>query len=406
MVVSVLVAVSALAQAAPAPVDASSGLSAPRVARMREVMKADVEAKRMPGAVLLLMRHGKVALHEAVGFQDRAAQKPMKTDAIFRIASMTKPITSTAIMILAEEGKIDIGAPVATYLPEFRDVRVGIDKAAPKRPMTVQDLLRHTSGLTYGLFGATPVDELYRKANLFGAKSLEEMVKTLATLPLLHQPGEVWEYSVSTDVLGRIVEVVSGMELDRFIAERITGPLKMKDTAFYLTPEQAKRLAVADVPNPLLGDTDATKKPAILMGGGGLLSTAMDYGRFCQMMLNGGELDGVRILAPHTVALMASDQLPPGIERRTDVARILNAFGPTAEMGTGFGLGFAVRTDAGRNPVPGSVGDFHWGGITGTLFWIDPKDKLVAVMLAQLPQASNVAMWRKTRTLVYQAFVK
>jgi CubicO group peptidase (beta-lactamase class C family) len=373
---------------------------------MREVMKADVEAKRMPGAVLLLMRHGKVALHEAVGFQDRAAQKPMKTDAIFRIASMTKPITSTAIMILAEEGKIDIGAPVATYLPEFRDVRVGIDKAAPKRPMTVQDLLRHTSGLTYGLFGATPVDELYRKANLFGAKSLEEMVKTLATLPLLHQPGEVWEYSVSTDVLGRIVEVVSGMELDRFIAERITGPLKMKDTAFYLTPEQAKRLAVADVPNPLLGDTDATKKPAILMGGGGLLSTAMDYGRFCQMMLNGGELDGVRILAPHTVALMASDQLPPGIERRTDVARILNAFGPTAEMGTGFGLGFAVRTDAGRNPVPGSVGDFHWGGITGTLFWIDPKDKLVAVMLAQLPQASNVAMWRKTRTLVYQAFVK
>jgi len=378
------------------------GISSPRLERVRRQMKADVESGRIPGAVLLIARHGKIAWLDALGFQERKSQTPMKSDCIFRIASMSKPITSAAIMILAEEGKLDIGAPVAQYLPEFKEVKVGVDNAAPKRPMTVQDLLRHTSGLTYGIFGNSPVDALYRKSGIFASKSLAEMVATIARLPLAHQPGEVWEYSVSTDVLGRIVEVVSGTELNHFVEERVTGPLKMTDTGFYLNASQAARLARADSAIPLSGG-DPTAKPAVLSGGGGMLSTAGDYARFCQMMLNGGELDGVRILSPKTVALMTSDQLPPATERHTAVATLLNAFGPTPEMGTSFGLGFAVRTDPGRNPVPGSVGDFSWAGITGTYFWVDPKEKLIAVLMMQVPQGTNVPYWRQTRTLVYQA---
>jgi len=378
------------------------GISSQRLERIHRRMQADVESSRIPGAVLLIARNGKIASLDAVGFQERRTQTPMKSDSIFRIASMSKPITSVAAMILAEEGKLDIGAAVGQYLPEFREVRVGVEKAAPKRAMTVQDLLRHTSGLTYGFFGSSPVDELYRKSNFFASKSLAEAVAAIAQLPLAHQPGEFWEYSVSTDVLGRIVEVVGGMDLDRFVAERITGPLKMTDTGYYLNAAQAARLARADSAPPA-GAADPTVKPAVLSGGGGMLSTAGDYARFCQMMLNGGELDGVRILSPKTVALMTSDQLPPSTDRHTSVATLLNAFGPTPEMGTSFGLGFAVRTDAGRNPMPGSIGDFSWGGIYGTLFWVDPKERLVAVLMAQLPQTINVPYWRQTRTLVYQA---
>ena len=269
--------------------------------------------------------------------------------------------------------------------------------------MTVQDLLRHTSGLTYGIFGSTPVDELYKQNNVFGAKSLAEMISTVAKLPLLHQPGEMWEYSVSSDVLGRVVEVVSGVELDRFVSEQITGPLKMADTGFYLTAKQASRLAHPDSPM-LLADTDPTIKPPILSGGGGMLSGAGDYARFCQMLLNRGELDGVRILSPKTVDLMTSDQLPPSTERHTGVAVGLDAFGPTPEMGTSFGLGFAVRTDPGRNPVPGSVGDFSWAGVTGTYFWVDPREHLVAVLMIQTTRA--VPIWRQTRTLVYQTLTR
>jgi len=388
-----LLAVAALGQSLPManrPEDV--GISSQRLERVHAQMQVDVEKRRIPGAVLLIARHGKIARLDALGFQERKSQTAMKSDAIFRIASMSKPITSTAIMILAEEGKLDIGAPVAQYLPEFRDVAVGVEKAAPKRPMTVQDLLRHTSGLTYGIFGSSPVDDLYKKSGFFASKSLAEMVATIASLPLLHQPGEFWEYSVSTDVLGRIVEVVSGMDLDRFVAERITGPLKMADTGFYLNASQAARIAHPDTATAM-GNADPAVKPAVLSGGGGMLSTAGDYARFCQTMLNGGELDGVRILSPKTVALMTSDQLPPACAA------------PSPEMGTSFGLGFAVRVDAGRNPVPGSVGDFSWAGITGTYFWVDPQEKLVTVLMIQVPQTVNVPYWRQTRTLVYQALV-
>jgi|SRR5580658_1096836 CubicO group peptidase (beta-lactamase class C family) len=403
----ILLSAAALAQPSSHPLPAANrpedlGISSQRLERIRRQMNADVEGGRIPGAVLLIARNGKIAALDVLGFQERKSHTPMQSDCIFRIASMSKPITSVAIMMLAEDGKLDIGAPVAQYLPEFREVKVGVEQAAPKRPMTVQDLLRHTSGLTYGIFGSSPVDELYKKSTIFASKSLADMVAAIAHLPLAHQPGEFWEYSVSTDVLGRIVEVVSGMELDRFVAERITGPLKMTDTGFYLSASQATRLARADSAIALSGG-DPTAKPAVLSGGGGMLSTAGDYARFCQMMLNGGELDGVRILAPKTVALMTSDQLPPLTDRHTSVATLLGAFGPTPEMGTSFGLGFAVRTDPGRNPEPGSVGDFSWAGITGTYFWVDPKEKLIAVLMIQVPQTVNVPYWRQTRTLVYQA---
>jgi CubicO group peptidase (beta-lactamase class C family) len=400
----VLLPAAALCQSLPVARQAEDvGLSSERLARVHKQMQADVDDRRIPGAVLLIARQGNVASLTPVGFQERRTQTAMKSDSIFRIASMTKPITSVAIMMLAEEGKLDIGAPVAQYLPEFKDVTVGVEKAAPKRAMTVQDLLRRTSGLTYGFFGNSPVDEMYRKANLMAGKSLADMVRSLAQLPLLHQPGEVWEYSMSTDVLGRIVEVVGGMELDAFVAEHITRPLKMNDTGYYLNASQATRMARAD--SKVGVDPDPTVKPAVLSGGGGMLSTALDYARFCQMLLNGGELDGVRILAPKTIALMTSDQLPPATERHSPVAMTLNAFGPTPEMGTSFGLGFAVRVDAGRNPVPGSIGDFSWAGIRGTYFWVDPKEKLVAVLMTQIPQAALVPYWRQTRMLVYQALM-
>jgi CubicO group peptidase (beta-lactamase class C family) len=379
-----------------------AGFSSKRLEAAKGVFKGDVEAKRLPGAVLLIARNGKIAFYDAVGYQDRAAETPMKKDSIFRVASMSKPITTVAAMILAEENKIDVAAPVAQYLPEFKDVKVAPDGAAPKRPMTVQDLMRHTSGLTYGLFGNSPVDQMYRKANIFAAPSLADMVKTIAGMPLLHQPGEFWEYSVGVDVLGRIVEVASGTDLDSFVRERVTGPLKMNDTGFWVKPEAVSRLAKpAGQPNAPF--EDATKKPNIFSGGGGMLSTASDYARFCQMLLNGGELEGVRILSPKTIALMTSDQLPANTERHTPVAMALGPFGPVPEMGTSFGLGFAIRVDAGRNPLPGSVGDFSWGGITGTLFWVDPQTKLVAVLMDQAPQAMLNVVWRQARVMVYQA---
>lgn len=400
-----LLTATAFAQSLPkAPKPEDVGISSPRLARMREQIRADVEAKKIPGSVLLIARNGKVAFFDAFGFQKRSEQKPMKTDAIFRIASMSKPITSVAAMILQEEGKLDIGAPVAQYLPEFRGLRVGVDRVAPKRPMLVLDLLRHTSGLTYGLFGNTPVDEMYRKANLFQSTSLADLVTKLSAIPLLHHPGEAWEYSMSTDVLGRVIEVASGMDFDKFVAEKITGPLKMPDTGFYLTAAQAERLAIPDG-QMMMPPADPTVRPAMPSGGGGMYATASDYARFAQMLLNGGQLEGVRILSPKTVALMTSDQLPAATQRHTGVAMSLGAFGPTPEMGTSFGLGFGVRVDAGRNPVPGSVGDFSWAGITGTFFWVDPQEKLVAVMLVQAPQGSNGPIWRRTRTLVYQTLV-
>ncbi len=395
------------------------GFSPERLVRLTTFFQGEIDRGAIPGAVLLVSREGKLAYFKALGYQDREKSMPMKPDAIFRIASMTKPITSFAVMMLAEEGKIDLLAPVSQYLPEFKDVKVGVEKIdpstgkptlsleAPQSQMTVQDLLRHTSGLVYGPFGNTLVHQAYNKANLFeNNQTLAEFVTKLTKLPLAHQPGKVWEYGMSTDVLGRIVEVVYGTPLDQFVDHRITKPLGMPDTAFYLSAAQAPRLAEPQV-DPATGKRPGAsaenltkEKQKWFSGGGGLLSTASDYARFCQMLLNGGELNGVRLLSPKTIAVMTSDQLPPGIPRLgyQDMA-------PTLEMGQSFGLGFAVRTDAGRNPLSGSVGNYFWAGAYGTYFWMDPQEKMFAVMMVQMPFPQSGYYRRAFRELVYGALV-
>jgi len=397
-----------------------SGFSSERLGRITKLFQSDIDKGLIPGAVLVVARDGKTVYRQALGFQDREKKTPMKPDTIFRLASMTKPITSVAVMILAEEGKIDLLAPVSLYLPEFKDVKVGVEKIdpatnkpalsleTPRRPMTIQDLLRHTSGIVYGPFGNTLVHQAYNQANLFDShQTLAEFVTKLSKLPLAHQPGTVFEYGMNIDVLGRIVEVVSGMPFDEFIEERITKPLRMADTAFYLSAAQAPRLAELQV-DPATGKrpggTPAEKltKENVkwFSGGGGLLSTSGDYAHFCQMLLNGGELDGVRLLAPKTVSIMASDQLSPDISRSgfEDLA-------PTLELGQSFGLGFAVRTHLGPNPVAGSVGDYFWAGIYGTYFWIDPQQKLFAIMMVQMPFEQSGHYRRALREQVYAALL-
>ncbi len=382
------------------------GLSSERLDRITAQLRADVEAGTIPGAVLAIARGGRIGYAEAVGYRDRKADAKMPVDAVFRIASMTKPIVSVAAMALAEEGRLDTGAPVADYIPAFKELTVGPERAKAARTMTVQDLLRHTSGLTYAGFGDSPVQMIWRDANLQDENQTnEELVGKLANLPLMFEPGTTWEYSMSTDVLGRVVEVASGKSLAAFIAERITGPLSMIDTAFAAIGDKAGRVAEPPV------DKATGKKPPIRnlakesrwhSGGGGLAGTAADYVRFCQMLLNGGELDGVRILAPKTVALMASDHLPPGCQYGDTARSRFGQLAPVPEMGYGFGLGFCVRLAQGMSPAPGSVGEFFWGGVTGTYFWIDPQEQMVVVLMLQAPE-QRLRYRYLTRRLVYGA---
>jgi CubicO group peptidase (beta-lactamase class C family) len=370
------------------------GLSSERLARIVTTLRNDSEKGQIPGAILLVARQGKVALLETTGVLDPATKAPMTKDAIFRIYSMSKPITSVAIMMLVEEGKVALGDPVTKYLPQFAEVKVGVEKpgadgkpalelVAPRRPMTVQDLLRHTSGLTYGIFGDTLVKKQYLEAKLFsGDPTNAEFVDRLVKLPLANHPGAMWDYSHSTDVLGRIVELVSGKSLYEFEKERILDPLGMKDTAFDVTdkPRQA-RIAEA-FPNDVTIGTDTTffdpRRPQRWQsGGGGMVGTTMDYARFCQMLLNGGSLDGKRILGPKTIAYMTTDHLGASITPGS-----LYLPGP----GFGFGLGFAVRKDVGVSPVAGSVGELNWGGAGGTYFWVDPKEDMFVVFMMQSPK--------------------
>jgi len=384
------------------------GLSAKRLARLSETFRQDVEANKIPGAVVLIARAGHVAYGEAFGWRDREAKAPMELDAIFRIASMTKPLTSVAAMILAEEGKLQIAAPVAEYLPEFADRTVGTERLPAKRVMTVQDLLRHTSGLTYAAFGDSPVQMIWRDAQpMTPDQTNAEMVTKLASLPLMFEPGTTWEYSMSTDVLGRVVEVVSGQDLADFIDARICRPLGLRDTGFAAIGERVTRVAEPQI-DPATGARppmrDVAHPGRWASGGGGAVSTAADYARFCQMLLNGGELDGTRLLAPKTVALMASDHLPPGCNYGDTARPRFGALAPVPEMGYGFGLGFAVRTDAGRCPLPGSVGEYFWGGVLGTSFWIDPVEQLIVVAMMQAPER-RLYYRHLLRPLVYGALV-
>jgi CubicO group peptidase (beta-lactamase class C family) len=411
----------ALAQEPPPPVAAhpeTLGFSPERLKLLTQTYQGFVDHGELPGAVMLIARNDKVAYLQAVGFQDREKKIPMKTDAIFRLASMTKPIVVTAAMILAEEGKLDLDAPVSQYLPEFANLKVGVeheDPAAGKptlsledqhRAMIVQDLPRHTAGLVYGQFGDHLIHKMYRDANVSDRnETLAEMVTKLSKLPLAHQPGEFWEYSMAIDVLGRVIEVVSGEPLDQYLAEHVTGPLHMKSTDFYVHGADLPRLAEAqpgvDGKPPAL--PDVTKKPALLSGGGGLVGTAADYLRFCEMMLHSGEWGGVRLLAPHTVALMTSDALPPGIGYSERALTTTGDIAPTPAMGQGFGLGFAGRTAAGHNPLPGSVGNYYWTGAWGTTFWVDPAEKLIAIQMIQVPLSEGGAYRRVFRELTYAA---
>jgi CubicO group peptidase (beta-lactamase class C family) len=368
------IAFSALAQGLPkASQPETVGFSSERLQRLTSTFQADVDKGATPGAVVLIARNGKVAYFKAFGFQNREKRVSMKTDAIFKVASMTKPLTSVAAMMLVEEGKLQLLDPVSIYLPEFKNLQVGVEKVNPttgnpelslepaRREMTVQDLMRHTSGLTYGVFGKSLVKQAYNDAKLFDQnQTLAELVSKLSKLPLASQPGTTWDYSMSTDVLGRIIEVVSGVSLDQFIADRIVKPIRLSDTAFNLDAEKLGRLAQPQVDpatgKPPLMWPDLTKGVNWMSGGGGMVSTASDYARFAQMMLNGGELNGVHLLSPRTVAFMTSDHLPPGIafSQVTLVGFHAAAVAPTPEDGQGFGLGFAVRNQAGRNPLPGS----------------------------------------------------
>ena len=407
---------TSLAQELPKASAEEVGMSSARLNRLTAFFQQEVDLGELPGAVIVIARNGKIAYEKAIGYQDKEEKIPMKPEAIFRIASMSKPITSVAVMMLVEEGKIDIAAPVSKYLAEFKDLKVGAEPA--QRPMTVQDLLRHTSGLAYQFFIEDPsVKKAYEEAKVFSFdESLAEMVTKLGKLPLAHQPGTAWEYGMSTDVLGRIVEVASGMPFDQFVQERITTPLKLAATGFSVGQSEAGYLAQPQVDSatgkrPTMIVDNLSSKPKWLSGGGGMVSTAGDYARFCQMLLNGGELNGVRLLSPKTVALMTSDHLPPGVKYNASFIALLQDQAPTPEMGEGFGLGFLVRKDAGHNPLPGSVGDFSWSGAHGTYFWVDPREKLTATLMVQNAfdpngLAKSARYRHEMRYLVYQAIMQ
>jgi len=392
------------------------GFSSERLSRIRPVIQGEIDKGQYPGAVMLVVRNGRIVHFEAVGQLDPASGTPMTTDAIFRLYSMTKPFTSVAIMMLMEEGRLRMTDPVSKYLPGLANLQVSVERKDPytgatryvneptHREINIQDLLRHTSGLVYaGFTGHAKLKELYAKEAV-GWKDVTpaEQIERLAKMPLAHQPGTVFEYGLSTDVLGRIVEVIAGMPLSQFLQERVFGPLRMADTAFIVTPAKRDRLAQPFATDPatkaqidLLDVTSAQKNDA---GGAGSAGTASDYARFLQMLLNGGELDGVRLLSPTTVRYMTSDHL--GAEIKTSGATTLPG-------GTGFGLGFAVRNETGRFDVTGSAGEYYWAGAAGTGFYVDPKEQIISVWMTQAQPGMARRFDRYLfKQMVYQAITR
>lgn len=369
----------------PSAAPADLGLCPERTRRLMQVLQAEVERGRLPGAVVLLARRGRVALFESLGQRDPASGEPMPRDAVFRIYSMTKPIVSVAVMMLVEQGRLLLSDPVEKHLPEFKGQQVAVDtgdgvRLEPvTRPATVQDLLRHTAGLTYEFLGTAHVQRLYAQAEIGSReRSNAEFSRTLAAMPLFLQPGTRWAYSRATDVLGRLLEVLTGRPLGQHLREAILGPLGMHDTAFVVPQADHRRIAEPFAHDPdggiPLRVLDPRQPPAMESGGGGLMSTAADYARFLQCLLNGGELDGTRLLGPHTVTFMTADHLG-GIPSDD----------PLLPPGHGFGLGFAVRTATGLATMPGSVGTCHWGGIAGTTFFVDPAEGFFGILMVQAP---------------------
>ncbi|MDP9051633.1 MAG: beta-lactamase family protein [Acidobacteriota bacterium] len=403
---------SAVLRAAAVPENV--GFSGERLLRITRAFHSEVNTGGLPGAVVLVARKGQIVLSEAYGFRDREAGAPMRFDDIFRIASMTKPITIVAALMLAEEGKLLLPEAVGKYLPEFADLKVGVEGPNGqlslidlKQPMTVHDLMRHTSGLTYGLFGKSVIKTRYNQAGVFSLLNTnEQMAKKLAELPLCYQPGTTFDYGMSTDVLGRIIEVISGQTLGEFLNRRLFVPLGMKDTGFAV-PHGSGRIAQPQA-DPVTGVRVPMADPLVPMpwesGGAGLSSTACDYLHFSQMLLNDGELDGTRYLSPFSVRLMSSDHLPSEVAFDPATLPLFGGEAPMPIMGQGFGLGVAVRTHDGVNPLPGSVGNYYWGGALGTYFWIDPKEQLIAIMMTQAP-ADRLRYRYLIQQLVYQALV-
>jgi CubicO group peptidase (beta-lactamase class C family)/Ca2+-binding EF-hand superfamily protein len=378
IVILLSLALSFVAQAKQIPITSPEdvGMSTEKLAQVKPAVQAFIDKEKIAGASVIVARKGKIALFETFGMMDKKAKKPMKQDTIFRFYSMTKPVTSVAAMMLYEEGKLKLDDPVSKYIPEFKSLKVYAESgkhAEQEREMSVRDLFRHTSGLTYGFFGNTPVDKMYRAGSVFDwDSSLQDMIDKLSEIPLLYQPSTKWHYSVSTDVLGYLVQKISGQSLDKFFKTRIFKPLKMKDTAFHVPAKKTERFAVCYGPNLTGGlkivdnpnKSRYLKKPSLFSGGGGMVSTARDYMRFCQMLLNKGQLDGKRLLRPETVEMMTTNQLPDSIRRGKD---------------GGFGLGFSVRLKDGKLPK----GEYGWGGAASTHFWISPKDELIVIALSQ-----------------------
>jgi CubicO group peptidase (beta-lactamase class C family) len=374
----------------------------------------------MPCAQLLVARRGELVHQAVLGQQDPERGTPLAEDTVYRIYSMTKPVTSVALMMLVEEGLIALDDPVSKHIPEWKDLGVfsaGVGPyltTPPARPMQVVDLLRHTSGLTYGFQNRSNVDAAYRKLKVgeaHGENDLEGMIQQLAALPLEFAPGEAWNYSVSTDVCGYLVQKIAGKPLDQVFRERIFEPLGMVDTGFHVGDDQRARFAACynATPDGKLKLQDGPQKspylapPRLLAGGGGLVSTAADYMRFANMLVNEGELDGARILAPKTVELMATNHLP-GHRDLTEMSRSL--FSESTNAGVGFGLGFAVVFDPPQTLVPCSYGEFYWGGAASTAFWVDPVEEITVVFMTQLLPSSTYPIRRELRTLVYSALME
>ena len=375
---------------------AASGFDPRGLARLRSAFADRVDAGRIPGAAWLLGLSAAPDLVECVGWQDAARTTALREDAIFRIHSMTKPIVSVATLALHEQGRLSLADPVARHLGEFANVRVGVDGVVPARPMTLHDLLRHTAGLTYEFLPPDPVRQRYVEADLFSRKrSNAEFASKLAGLPLMYSPGARWEYSRATDLLGRVLEVITGEPLGVVLKTLVFDPLHMTDTGFFVTAERAGRIAQAFTTDPDTGAAvklfDPLEQPRFESGGGGLVSTLRDYGRFVRCLAGGGSLDGVRLLGRKTVEWMASDHL--------------GAIGHDATIlpaGYGFGLGVAVRTAPGLGTDAGSVGSYGWSGAAGSIFVVDPAERLHAVLMVQAP-GQMAEMWDLFRSLVYAA---
>jgi CubicO group peptidase (beta-lactamase class C family) len=415
-IAAALAALIALGAAAPtasafadSAVQAEANLSPARLNRISDYLRNEIATGKIPGAVMLIQQHGTPVYYQCFGVRDVVGQQPMTPDTIFRLYSMSKPITSVAIMMLVEEGRVSLDDPIEKYIPAFAGAKVGVDRLDDKgqptltleplrRSITIEDLLRHTSGITYGIYGDDPARRRYAAADLFnGDFDNAELADRIAHLPLAEQPGTLWDYGHSTDILGRVIEVVSGKSLLEFERERLLDPLGMKDTAFYATdPAEQSRIA-EPMPNdrnvlPVVGIRDPRLIRRSESGGAGMIGTIVDYAKFAQMLLNGGTLDGRRYLSAKTLALMTTDHIGP----QSGVARDRYYFPGDA---SGFGLGFAVRTKLLPNE-PGPIGEYRWDGVAGTFFWIDPTDDMFVIFMAQTPTQRG-RIQSELRKLVY-----